>query len=125
MVLSAAYTHFTASSNAFRHEDAYLGIVRSLPDEYYGARAKIYPGRLLQEGMRGDDITDLQTYLSLIGRTYTEIPEIPVTGYFGSQTADAVRKFQELFGIPVSGVVGPPTWNAIANEYNAITLGGL
>ena len=106
-------------------EDAYLGIVRSLPDEYYGARAKIYPGRLLQEGMRGDDITDLQTYLSLIGRTYTEIPEIPVTGYFGSQTADAVRKFQELFGIPVSGVVGPPTWNAIANEYNAITLGGL
>ena len=63
-------------------------------------------------------MTDLQTYLSLIGRTYTNIPEIPVTGYFGEQTEAAVRAFQNAFGLEVTGTVGPITWSTIASEYD-------
>ncbi len=94
--------------------------VESFPEGYEGERAKIYPGYVLSEGMRSDSVRDLQTYLSFIGSVYPEIPEIPVTGYFGTQTRDAVYTFQRLFGLPQSGLVGVNTWNTIAEEYNAL-----
>lgn len=94
--------------------------VESFPEGYEGDRAKIYPGYVLSEGMRSDSVRDLQTYLSFIGSVYPEIPEIPVTGYFGTQTRDAVYTLQRLFGLPQSGLVGVNTWNTIAEEYNAL-----
>lgn len=108
-----------------RMQDIYLQIVRSLPSSFYQNRAKIYPGYILSQGLNNDDVRDLQTYLALIGRTYTALPEIPVTGYFGTQTDDAVRAFQRAFGLPQTGTVGALTWDAIANEYNQLTLSGL
>ena len=98
----------------------YRDTAATLPEGYEGERAKIYPGYVLSEGMQNEDVRDLQTYLSYIGRTYPEIPEIPVTGYFGEQTRDAVYTFQRLFGLPISGLVGHSTWYAIAEEYNAL-----
>ena len=68
--------------------------------------------------MRGNDVRDFQTYISLVGRYYNDIPEIPVTGYFGNQTKNAVITFQRLFGLPVNGVVGAQTWNAVAQQYD-------
>ena len=99
-------------------QENYRGILNTLPPGYNENRAKLYPGSLLARGSTGQDVTDLQTYLSLIGRTYTNIPEIPVTGYFGEQTEEAVRAFQTAFGLEVTGTVGPLTWGAIGNEYN-------
>lgn len=101
----------------------YNDIASNLPDDYAGDTAALYPGYVLTPGMSNNDVRTLQTYLNLIGRTYRDIPEIPVTGSFGSQTENAVRVFQELFGLTVSGVVGAPTWDAIAKEYNYIRFG--
>ena len=98
----------------------YTETVAALPDGYQGSNAKLYPGYFLSEGMRGQNITDLQTYLNLIGRNISAVPLIPITGYFGEQTENAVRVFQELYGIPVSGAVGPVTWYRIASEYDAL-----
>lgn len=98
----------------------YSETVASLPEGYQGSNAKLYPGYFLSEGMSGQNITDLQTYLSAIGRSFPEIPEIPVTGYFGTQTRDAVLTFQRLFGLPENGAVGPVTWNTIAKQYDAL-----
>ena len=70
--------------------------------------------------MRGENVRDLQTYLSFIGQNIAAVPEIPVTGYFGTQTENAVREFQRLYGIPVSGAVGSVTWYQIAREYDAL-----
>ncbi len=98
----------------------YRDTAATLPEGYEGERAKIYPGYVLSEGMQNDDVKDLQTYLSYIGSIYPEIPEIPVTGYFGEQTRDAVYTFQRLFGLPISGLVGHSTWYSIAEEYNAL-----
>jgi len=106
-------------------QDVYQGIRASLSEGYQGQRAKIFPGELLLEGSEGQNVRDLQTYLSLIGKTYTSLPEIPITGYYGTQTAAAVRAFQKAFGIEETGVVGAATWSAIANEYDQITLSGL
>ncbi len=98
--------------------EIYISVIASIPDSFYGRRAKLYPGYFLTEGMRNDAVRDLQTYLSTIGRFYPEISELPITGYFGSQTEAAVRTFQQLFGLNVSGAVGPVTWNDIAKQYD-------
>lgn len=98
----------------------YTETVASLPEGYQGNDAKLYPGFFLSLGMRDNNVQDLQTYLSLIGRNITEIPEIPVTGYFGEQTENAVSEFQRLFGLEPTGAVGPVTWYTIAQEYDAL-----
>ncbi len=101
----------------------YDQILAGLPEGYEAGAAVLYPGYNITPGMSGEDVRELQTYLSVVGANYRDIPEVPVTGYFGDQTEAAVRQFQELFGLPVSGIVGPPTWDAIAREYNFIKLG--
>ena len=98
----------------------YTETVAALPEGYQGDNAKLYPGYFLTVGMRNQNVTDLQTYLSEIGKNIAAIPEIPVTGYFGEQTENAVSTFQRLYGIPISGAVGPVTWAQIAREYDAL-----
>lgn len=98
--------------------ETYNEIIRNVPDNYSGNKARLYPGFYLTEGMSGREVEDLQTYLSLIGRYYEQIPVIPVTGYFGPQTAAAVSEFQRLFGLTVNGAVGPLTWYEIAMQYD-------
>ena len=92
-------------------------------DDHYLWFAKLYPGYLLTEGMSGENVRDLQSYLSVIGRNLADIPEIPVTGYFGPQTREAVTAFQNAFGITPSGAVGAVTWNTIAQQYDFL-IGG-
>lgn len=104
-------------------QDIYDDILAGLPEGYEAGAAALYPGYNLTPGMSNDDVRELQTYLSTIGRNYRDIPEIPVTGYFGTETENAVRIFQQLFGLDVTGVVGAPTWDAIAREYNFIKFG--
>ncbi len=96
----------------------YTDTLVSLPPNYNGDNAKFYPGYLLSFGMQGEAVSDIQKYLSVIGRYYADLPEIPVTGYFGEQTQNAVNEFQRLFGIPVSGAVGAVTWGDIAKQYD-------
>lgn len=96
----------------------YSETVEFLPQGYSGKYGKLYPGYFLSEGMSGENVRDLQTYLALIGQNLQAIPEIPVTGYFGAQTKAAVIAFQNAFGIPANGAVGPVTWNTIVQQYD-------
>lgn len=102
----------------------YSETVEFLPEGYSGDYGKLYPGYFLSEGMSGENVRDLQTYLALIGRNFEAILEIPVTGYFGTQTRDAVIAFQNAFGIPTNGAVGPITWNTIVQQYDFLVSGG-
>ncbi|MBP0965937.1 MAG: peptidoglycan-binding protein [Oscillospiraceae bacterium] len=112
-------TGVVAEQTWLKLNEVYRDILGGLPEGYEGSTyAKLYPGYVLSEGMRGQDVTDLQTYLSFIGKYYRDLPQIPVTGYFGPQTRDAVYTFQRLFGLPISGVVSPVTWREIARQYN-------
>jgi len=101
----------------------YIDTVSNLPPNYTNGRAKLYPGYFLTEGMESEDVRDLQTYLSQIGKVIPEIPEIEVTGFYGPETRDAVLEFQRLFGLEESGAVGPITWSLIAREYDNILFG--
>lgn len=62
--------------------------------------------RSLSQGMSGSDVTALQTVLASDPTIY---PQGTITGYYGSLTAKAVRKFQKKYGIETLGIVGPKT----------------
>lgn len=97
---------------------AYTDTIAALPEGYSGNNAKLYPGYFLTKGQRGDNVRDLQTYLNFIGTIIPKIPTLPITGYYGDQTENAVKTFQTLYGLDVSGAVGPLTWATIAKEYD-------
>ena len=96
----------------------YIDTVSALPEGYSGINAKLYPGYFLTKGQRGENVRDLQTYLSYIGNIIPELPTLPVTSYFGDQTEAAVKTLQQLYGLDISGAVGPVTWATIAKEYD-------
>ena len=94
---------------------AYRGIINTT-DALEGG-ITLYPGYPLRQGTQGEAVETLQEYLSYLSKTYPEIPDVPVTGVFGAQTQAAVEAFQELFGLTVTGSVGPAVWNDIAAAY--------
>ena len=77
-----------------------------------------YPGSPLRRGAAGPDVVVVQTELNRIGQNYPAIPKIqPVDGVFSQQTEEAVRRFQEIFGLTADGVVGKATWYRLVSLY--------
>ncbi len=101
----------------------YKGIIDVLPPNFGGEGILLYPGYLLKQGMEGPEIRTMQEYLILIAEYYPDIPKTQATGYFGTNTYNAVRAFQQRAGLSVNGIVGPLTWDAIATEYENLRSG--
>ena len=81
-----------------------------------------YPGSPLRRGSSGPNVVVIQVELNRISQNYPAIPKLsPVDGIFGSKTEAAVRKFQEIFGLAVDGIVGKATWYALVRLYTAVT----
>ena len=69
------------------------------------------------ESFVGQPIRSLQTMLRTIAQVDpNQITVIP-DGVYTSQTADAVRSFQENNGIPATGVANQDTWDRIVAAY--------
>ena len=80
-----------------------------------------YPGRPIRRGFTGPSVVVIQNELNRISQNYPAIPKIStVDGIFGAQTEAAVRKFQEIFGLDVDGIVGQATWYALVRIYTAV-----
>ncbi len=81
-----------------------------------------YPGTPLRRGSSGPYVVVLQVMINRISQNYPAIPKVAtVDGIFGSRTENSVRKFQEIFGLAVDGVVGKATWYAMVRLYTAVT----
>jgi N-acetylmuramoyl-L-alanine amidase len=63
---------------------------------------------VLKQGSSGDYVWDLQYRLKTIGLFNQEM-----TGYFGTQTRQAVVKYQQKYGLQADGIVGPATWKSL------------
>lgn len=103
--------------------DAYLGIVRTIPLQYIEGNVVPFPGVFLRVGAESDEVRLLQEYLNYISNFYPEIPSVSPTGYFGTRTNDAVIAFQNLYGLPATGIVGPVVWNEITRLYSDLYNG--
>lgn len=105
--------------------NVYTGLLASIPTEYTEGVTVPYPGFILRLGSENDFVRLLQEYLNYIGRTFTDIPSVPTTGYFGALTYNAVEAFQNLFGIrgDETGQVSLMTWDAITGVYEDLYSG--
>lgn len=80
-----------------------------------------YPGTSLQVGSEGSYVRTIQNQLNAISNSYPAVPKVVEDGIFGEQTAEAVRTFQKIFGLPQTGVVDFKTWYEISRVYVAVT----
>ena len=100
---------------------AYRGIADTVKPEY--TAVALYPGTVLKEGDSGESVRIIQEYLTLIHGTYSNIPAVNNTGYFGPVTKQSVTEFQRTFGITPSGLIGAITWDRIAGVYSDLKYG--
>lgn len=80
-----------------------------------------WPGFNLTVGESGAKVRQMQEQLNTIANVYTAIPRITEDGVFGPDTTAAVRAFQQVFDIPVTGIVDFRTWYKISQIYVGVT----
>lgn len=82
---------------------------------------RTYPLFPVELGTSGDFVRMVNIQLNRIGQNYPAIPVIINNSpYFTVETERAVKKFQEIFNLPVTGSVDKATWYKIKYVYNAV-----
>ena len=100
---------------------SYYGNVEIVRNAQIQGITSSYSGTPLRRGTTGPGVVTIQTELNRISQSYPAIPKISaVDGIFGARTEAAVRKFQEVFGLTVDGIVGNATWYALVRLYVAV-----
>ena len=80
-----------------------------------------YPGYDVGIGQAGNPVSAIQRDLNRIRRNYPAIPLIETDlGIYNQETEDAVKKFQEIFALPITGVVDKATWYKIKYIYTSV-----
>lgn len=77
-------------------------------------------GYAITVGSIGFPVLALQHMLRELSYNYFGLSNIELSGIYDEQTQNAVRTFQSGNRLPVDGNVGLVTWNAIADQYNAL-----
>lgn len=80
-----------------------------------------WPGYNLTEGATGDKVRQIQEQLDVVSGAYPAIPNVNPDGVYGPATAEAVRVFQSVFGLPATGIVDYPTWYKISEIYVGVS----
>ena len=80
-----------------------------------------WPGQPLDLGSSGSKIRQIQEQLNAIANAYPALPKISVDGVFGENTQNAVKKFQQIFGLPATGIIDYSTWYEIQEIYVGVT----
>ena len=80
-----------------------------------------WPGYVLGIGASGSKVLQMQEQLNRIAQNYPAIPQITPDGIYGSGTAEAVRKFQQIFKLPQTGEVDYSTWYEISDIFVGVT----
>ena len=80
-----------------------------------------WPGYTLEQGAGGDKVRQMQEELNVIAGAYPALPKIAADGIYGPATENAVREFQSVFGLPVTGTVDYRTWYKISEIYVGVS----
>ena len=60
----------------------------------------------------------IQNALHELSAVYEGLDNVPQSGVYDAATAEAVKAFQAVYGLPATGAVDRTTWNAIADAYD-------
>ena len=115
-ILLSGYGEFSYAREAMKYgvrhyllkpcnEEQIISSIRQASEECYHKRA----------------FRQMQEQLDEIATVYSAIPRVTPDGIYGSGTANAVREFQSIFGLPQTGVVDFATWYKISHIYVGIT----
>lgn len=74
----------------------------------------------LERGSTGIGVGTLQILLNAVAAAAPQIQPVTVDLIYGAQTENAVREFQALYGLPVTGITERSTWNALLRTYEAL-----
>jgi hypothetical protein len=80
-----------------------------------------FPGSALTLGSSGANVTTIQEQLNRISNNYPALPKLVADGSYGESTAASIKKFQEIFKLPQSGIVDFSTWYKISEIFVAVT----
>lgn len=80
-----------------------------------------FGGAVLRVGSSGKDVRTIQSQLNAISNGFPAIPKVREDGIFGQETANSVRVFQSIFGLPQNGAVDFKTWYELSRVYVAVT----
>ena len=80
-----------------------------------------WPGYTLEQGASGEKVLQMQEQLRVISEAYPAIPKVEADGIYEPATAQAVEKFQSVFGLPVTGTVDYSTWYKISEIYVGVS----
>ena len=100
----------------FYGNDMYINVA----EEIAGIPAS-WPGYNLDIGAVGAKVRQIQEQLNTIAKFYPALPSIAADGIYGEKTKEAVRRFQNVFGLPATGIVDYPTWYEIQEIYVAVS----
>ena len=90
-------------------------------DAPVGDTTEGFPGNDVGLGYAGNPVLAIQRDLRRIKQNYPAIPEITDTlGIYERTTEAAVKEFQRIFGLPVTGIVDKATWYRIKYIYNSV-----
>lgn len=65
-------------------------------------------------------IREIQEYLRTLSFMDEQYPQVAVDGIYKPETTAAVRAFQRINQLPITGNVDTATWNRLVKEYNDV-----
>jgi peptidoglycan hydrolase-like protein with peptidoglycan-binding domain len=96
-----------------------ISLVTDIPISSVGLA---YPGEPIKLGDSSIVVLRQQLGLNRISDNFPAIPEIyPADGYFGESTELAVKEFQRVFNLPVTGIIDQATFYKIRQIYTAVS----
>ncbi len=113
----AGGTAALADDSALAGSDEAAVTATSAPVENVAQDSSSSSSQTLRQGDSGEAVEALQSALNEQGA------DLPVTGYFGSMTHDAVIDFQGESGLAVDGVVGSATQGALGGSADSGAAG--
>ena len=75
------------------------------------------PGQVIRKGQAHPHIFLVQGMLAALSRVYDSIPAPGLTGILDDGTAEALRAFQMLSGLPMTGDLDKAVWKNLVLQY--------
>ena len=95
--------------------------IKIINDAKVGDNTEGYPGYVISLGSAGNPVLLIERDLKRIRKNYPAIPNITdELGIYTEEVENAVKKFQEIFSLPITGKVDKATWYKIKYVYTSV-----